>query len=364
VNLTFVVSSGRAGSTLISQILHEHPDVLSISEFHAALMGVLRRHPYPDQDMDGEELWRMLATPDPIADALVEHGLDSPEMFYPYGRGRFTPRTGIPIICHSTLSMLSDDPDTLFDKLAAEVPSWPVRSASDQYRALFAYLAAMFGRSVVVERSGGSLVEVALLHRQFPEARMVHLYRDGPDCALSMSRFPMFQIGIVTYQAAIAAGLPSAASWRRIQDKLPDSFAGLLSPPYDLSRLSEFEFDPVFFGTMWSDMMRVGVPALEEMPDELWDTLRYEDLLRDPAAELARLASFIGVKATSQWLATADRLIDRGKAGKSAQLDQQTLARLRDACAAGEAILDDQSQRKTARQPMGTPADREQLTPR
>ena len=129
MNLTFVVSSGRAGSTLLSRILHEHPDVLSVSEFFACLQGVLRRVPYPGQDMDGAELWRILSAPDPIADALVRHDLTSPEMFYPYGRGRFTPETGIPIICHSTLSLLSDDADALFDQLATStVPcslTWP-----------------------------------------------------------------------------------------------------------------------------------------------------------------------------------------------------------------------------------------------
>ena len=348
MNLTFVVSSGRAGSTLISRILHEHPDVLSVSEFFAALMGVLRRLPYPGHEMDGEELWRILAKQDHLADALVEHGLQSPEMFYPYGRGRFTPQTGIPIICHSTLSLLSDDPDALFDQLAAEVPGWPLRPAADQYRALFAHLATMLGRSVVVERSGGSLVEVEMLRREFPEARLVHMYRDGPDCALSMSRFPMFQIGIVTYHAALEAGLGGQASWDEIQAVLPERYAGLLSPPYDLSRLAEFEFEPVFFGGMWSQMMKYGVKVLSGMPTGLWDTLGYADLLRDPATELTRLAGFIGVAATPQWLAAASRLIDPSQQGKAATLDPETLAALRTACEPGEAAVAAQARLKPA----------------
>ncbi|HEY1618748.1 MAG TPA: hypothetical protein VGG25_14090 [Streptosporangiaceae bacterium] len=58
------------------------------------------------------------------------------------------------MICHSTLSLLSDDPDGLLDVLAAELPGWPRRSAAGQYRALFAFLAGYLGRPVVVERSG------------------------------------------------------------------------------------------------------------------------------------------------------------------------------------------------------------------
>jgi hypothetical protein len=348
VNLTFVISTGRAGSTLISRILHEHPDVLSVSEFFAALMGVLRRLPYPDHDMDGEELWRIVAKQDHIADALVQNGMQTPEMFYPYGRGRFTPEAGIPVICHSTLSLLSDDPDTLFDQLAAEVPGWPRRTAADQYRALFARLAAMLGRRVVVERSGGSLVEIETLRREFPEARLVHMYRDGPDCALSMSRFPMFQLGIVTYRAAQEAGIGLQASWDEVMAVLPEEYAGLLTPPYDFSRLAEFEFDPLFFGGMWSEMMKYGVRILSGVPTGQWDTLGYADLLRDPVTELTRLADFIGVAATPQWLAAAGHLIDPGQQGKAAALDPKTLTALRKACEPGEAALKTQAKLRAA----------------
>jgi Sulfotransferase family len=354
VNLTFVVSSGRAGSTLLSQILHEHPDVLSVSEFFADLQGVLRRMSYPGQEMDGAQLWRILSAPDVIADAVVRQGLHSPEMLYPYGRGRFSPADGIPVICHSTLPLLSGDPDALFDQLAAELPGWPVRPAADQYRALFAYLAGMFGRTVVVERSGGSLLDVGLLHREFPEARFVHMFRYGPDCALSMSRFPMFKVGAVTFQAAQDAGLPAWSTWPEIQDALPERYAGLLSPPYDLSRLSEFEFGPVFFGGQWSDMITYGVGALGKLPSAAWDTLAYEDLMRDPTAQLTRLSRFLGIEPTPAWLAVASRLADPGRVGKSAVLDRGTLTAVREACAPGTAALQTQTRyRAQALNPQG-----------
>jgi hypothetical protein len=352
VNLTFVVSSGRAGSTLLSQILHTHPDVLSVSEFFACLQGVLRRTPYPGQDLDGQQLWQMLSAPDPVADALVRQGLIAPEMRYPYGRGRFSAETGIPVICHSTLSLLSDDPDTLFDQLAAEIPSWPRRTAAGQYRAVFSYLAGLLDRRVIVERSGGSVVLIGMLREQFPEARLVHMYRDGPDCALSMSRFPMFQVGVVTYLAALAAGLPGSASWQQIQDALPERFTGLLSPPYDLSRLKEFDlFDLEYFGALWSGMMTGAVAALGALPDDQWDTLGYADLLADPTAELTRLAAFLGVPARSQWLATARQLVDRGRPGKSARLDHDDLATLRKACEPGQAALAEQTRLRAAVRP-------------
>jgi len=62
------------------------------------------------------------------------------------------------------------------------------------FQQFFDRLAALLGRHVVVERSGGSLPVTGLLRRHFPDARFVHMCRDGPDCALSMSRFPPSRI--------------------------------------------------------------------------------------------------------------------------------------------------------------------------
>jgi hypothetical protein len=339
VNLTFVVSTGRAGSTLLSRMLHEHPDVLSVSEFFAVLQGVLRRNAYPGGELDGAALWKLVSAPDPIADALVRDGLASPEMFYPYATGRYRPQAGIPVICHSTLSLLSEDPDGLLDVLAAELPGWPRRSAADQYRALFAFLAGHLGRPVVVERSGGSLILVRLLRREFPEARFVHMHRDGPDCALSMSKFPMFRLGIVTLRAALAAGLPAGSTLAQIQAALPDAYAGVLSPPYDLTGLAGLDIAPSVFGGIWSDMVTGGMAALGALPTGTWSMLAYEDLLADPAAELRRLAEFIGVAATPGWLAAAGALADPVRAGAAARLDPAELGRLRDACAPGMAAI-------------------------
>lgn len=340
MNLTFIVSTGRAGSTLLSRMLHEHPQVLSVSEFFAVLQGVLRRNAYPGGDMDGAALWELVSSPDPIADALVRDGLAAPEMFYPYATGRFRAVTGIPVICHSTLSLLSDDPDGLFDVLAAELPGWPRRTAADQYRALFAFLARHLGRPVVVERSGGSLILVRLLHREFPEARFVHLHRDGPDCALSMSKFPMFRLGVVTLRAALAAGLSGGATMAQIQAALPAGYAGVLSPPYDLTGLASLDIEPSVFGGVWSEMVTGGMAALAELPAPAWSMLGYEDLLADPAAELSRLAGFIGVPAGPAWLAAAAALADPARTGSAARLDPAGLGRLREACAPGTAAIE------------------------
>jgi hypothetical protein len=333
--LTFVVGTGRCGSTMLSRILHLHPEVLSVSEFLSTLMRVMNGRELPVGDLDGGQLWDMLSAPDPVFDALLVAGLGYPELCYPYGSGRFAAATGVPRICHMTLPALTDDPDALFDRLAVEVPSWPRRPAARQYLALFEFLAGILNRRVIVERSGASLSMLAVLREMFPEARFIHMHRNGPDCALSMSRHPGFRMAGL---AAAARRLAGTSSWAQIQAAPPPGFDGVLVPPFDAARFREYPIEPAFFGQLWSRTVRDGLKSLRALPAAAWTDLRYEDLIGDPGTELTRVASYIGVEATPQWLDAAAGIIGERR-GAPSRPDPATMESLRAACLPGtEAI--------------------------
>jgi sulfotransferase family protein len=342
VELTFVVGTGRCGSTMLSRLLREHPDVLSMSEFFSTLRIAAASGPrgFPTGEMDGAQLWRLLASPFPMLDAMIADGLRTSEMLYPDG-GRFAPAIGIPLVSHYILPMLGGDPDWLFDRLAAEVPRWPRRPAAAQYQELFAFLAGLLARPVVVERSASSLPLIPLLHAQFPAARFVHLYRDGPDCALSMSRHPAFRREILAIGAVRNARLPAGSTLQQVNDALPERFRGLICPPYDARKLREFPIPVEVFGRdRWSPMICAGLAALAQVPEQAQTSLRYEDLLADPVPNLARLAEFIGISAPEDWLDLANRTVDPARTGTaSAELDPGALARLQAACEPGVRAL-------------------------
>jgi|ERR1017187_273498 hypothetical protein len=60
-----------------------------------------------------------------------------------------------------------------------------------------------------------------------------------------------------------------------------------------------------------------------------WTTLRYENLLRDPDAELTALAGFIGARPAPRWLAAARRMLESGCIGQAAELSPGHLGALR-----------------------------------
>jgi hypothetical protein len=337
VSLTFVVNTGRCGSTMISRILYMHPEILSISEFFSAITGnVTQWNQFPARDMDGREMWELISAPSPIKDGIVLAGMRAPEMVYPYETGRFDPATGVPTICNATLPMLTDDPDALFDQLAVMVPTWPRRSAADQFRALFNTLAELFGRPVIVERSGASLPFVSVLRTLFPEARFVLQYRNGLDCTLSISRHIAGRFHGITREAARIAGLPATASFQEVLAAAPEEFNGLITKPYDVKRIMSYPVPIAYFGQTWSWMMQAGIEAVKQLPRDIWTTLQYEQLIATPREELARLAGFIGIPATPEWLDKACSSIDPGRVGSAARgLDPETLTILQEACEPG-----------------------------
>lgn len=283
MNLTLVVGSGRCGSALLSRILRGHPELLSIGDLFTLLTA--GRWDLPLGETDGEAVWALLTGARPLPAAPVPAGS-----------------------LRALLPSLTDDPGALRDALEPVVRGRPSGPAAAHYRAFLEHLATLSGRSAIAGRAAASPHRMPALHAAFPDARVVHMYRDGPDCALSMSRH---------------AGYRTLASPRRAGTAARSTY------PIPL---------PVF-GALWSSMILDGVAALEMLPPHLTTTLRYEDLLRSPEAELTRLAAVLGVTVDGDWLARSRALLGPAATGLSRSLPAGDRAALDAACAPGMTAL-------------------------
>jgi len=239
------------------------------------------------------------------------------------------------------LPHLTDDPDGLLEELEPQVTKWAGRSVGLHYQDLFGLLAARFGRRVVVERSGYSLQWVRRLRKEFPQATFVHQFRDGPDCALSMSRHPGYRAMELLQEVLLGAGVSSPLELTpQHLEKLPPETAELLfGERFDPSVVLDRQVPVARFGDMWSQWITEGVEYLAELPNELRSTLAYEDLVRDPRAELVRLAEFIGVAPVPRWLDAGAALLDSGRTGAALLLPPEELSALRASCAPGVRAL-------------------------
>ncbi|MGC9536120.1 sulfotransferase [Streptomyces sp. UG1] len=337
-SLTFVIGTGRSGSTALSRILNAHPDVLSLNEYMASVGDAA----FPAGKVSGEEFWQTLYRPAPHFERMIRSGLPLPEFLYTRRPGRYSAQTtGIPALSLMVLPHLTDDPDGFLDDLAAAVVQWPERTAAEHHRALFGLLCGRFARTAVVERSGYSTGWAPGLRDTFPEARFVHMFRDGPDCALSMSRHPGYRAITLLREIKERAGIESFGDLTEEHVRaLPPDLAPLLDDRFDPALVRDRDLPLRRFGALWSELVTEGAQFLAGLPSGQGTTLAYEDLLDRPAEELTRLAEFIGVAPQPQWLSTGSALLDHSRRGSASRLSAEEFADLRESCAPGTHALD------------------------
>ncbi|MFJ8631640.1 sulfotransferase family protein [Streptomyces sp. NPDC093568] len=337
-SLTFVIGTGRSGSTALSRILNAHPDVLSLNEFMASVGDAS----FPEGKLSGEEFWQTLYRPAPHFERMIRSGLPLPEFLYTRNPGRYSAETtGIPALSLMVLPHLTDDPDALLDELGAAVVRWPERTAPEHHRELYGLLCGRFGRTAVVERSGYSTGWAPRLREAFPDARFVHLFRDGPDCALSMSRHPGYRTILLLREIKDRAGIDSFADLTPAHVRaLPADLAPLLDDRFDPALVRDRDLPLRRFGELWSELVAHGTRFLTELPPAQRTTLSYEALLDHPDEELSRLAEFIEVAPLPQWLATGSAMLDHSRRGSASRLPAAEYAELRETCTPGTSALD------------------------
>lgn len=328
----FVVGTGRCGSTLLSRMLAESPEVLSLSEFFNGL-DMTRR--FGDAPASGDELAWLLAQPHPFVTLVLERGYEVPEIGYPFDRpgARFRRGEPIPYLLGACLPRLAGEPDALFDALLAFARARPTAPLAAHYRAVFDWLADRLGRETWIERSGSSLDYVGALHRLLPAARFVHLHRDGREAALSMREHHAFRLAICMTTEVLAHDRTHSLAEL-------DAVAGAAGAGDRIGRMLASRPDAAPFGRFWSAQVERGLAAARALPEGAWLALAFEDLLARPEPTLRRIADFFALDpARGGWIPRAAALVRGVPPPRFEKLPADERARLDDACRPGMRLL-------------------------
>lgn len=312
----FVVGTGRCGSTLLSRMLAQHPDVLALFEFFNGLDWGRRFAPGA---VDGRTFWSIVAQPNEVTDLALARGYDSDEIAYPFqAESRFRRGDAIPWILIATLPRLTDDHDALFDELAAEVAAWAPAPLADHYERLFAMLGARFGRPLWIERAGSSIDYMGELHALYPDARFLHIHRDGREAALSIRAHPFFRLAV----NAMFGLVPEATEGEDVVALMLES-----EPPVEI------------YGRYWSDQLLRGFRAAARMDAAQYLEVRFEDLVTDPLPVMARIGHFFELPDREDWLARAAALVRSVPPSRFGTLGPQEQALLTEAVRPGQVLL-------------------------
>jgi putative sulfotransferase len=295
---TFIVGTGRCGSTMLSNMLREHPKILSLSEFFSMVTdGGRSTKPFSPEPMEGREFWSIISAITPMPRFTLRHRIPFDEWLYPVdgANTRFSRETGVPALLLTALPHLSDEHDILFDVLAGETASWPIASISEHYHRLFRWLTDHYGKRIWVERSGASLTSAAQLLTLFPDARFVHIARDGRDAALSVQQHQAFVLGIAMLLLKQHLGVdPLESPDRTNVDLVPAELLPFLPENFDPEALRASPVSLSLCGEFWTQQVLFGVEAMKVLPTDRLITLRFEDILADPKCKLDALTAFLG----------------------------------------------------------------------
>jgi Sulfotransferase family len=325
----FVVSSGRCGSTMLSKMLRLNPQILSLSEFFALLPD-----PLPPGELDAAAYWRLLTEPWTFMTHAYRLDVRVPEFLYrPGPDSRFTPTTGIPPILITTLPHLSDDPEGLYDEVGEFVAGLTPADASAQHRRLFQWLCDRRGARLWVERSGSSLMYVSQLAERFRDAKFVHLYRDGRECAYSMSRNAGYRLASVAMMLQSRLGTSPYLSDNAPPPHVPTDLRPFMPETFDHDAFERFDVPVAELGQFWSDMIMPALDVLASLPSERVLQLSYEDLAAEPKRSLLRLTRFVDLpQADRGWIDRAAALV-QPRSPRWPTLPEEQISELTRVCA-------------------------------
>ena len=328
----FVFSTGRCGSSMVSEMLNKHPDVLSLSEFFAAI-GL---NAFVGKEVTGEWMWRLYSESGKRMDIITRESFS--ELLYPFDDpdARFSAAT-LPPIMAVTVPHLTDRYDALYDSIEKFVRAQPTALPDVHYRALFSWLGNRFGRQVWVERHGGSLLMASRLLRHFPEARVVHMFRDGRETTLSMCHHPPFRVTLSLMRRARKWGIDLYRLLERLEhsDRLTSTLASMQWLGSNIDDLLADKGTLSEFAEFWSNMIETGHRVFGHFgPDRLLK-LRFEDLQAHPEREVRRLIRFISPDLENEdWISEAAR-IPRQTQSKFMRLDPSVQRAVTEACRSG-----------------------------
>jgi hypothetical protein len=342
----FVVGTGRCGSTLLSSIINTHPDILSISECFSFISDFGTRIGEAfceDAAVSSDYFWGLIGGCHKKQNLMLEHDVAMDEVLYPWKNPgyQYNDKTGVPAILQAVLPHLTEECDTLFLQVRDFVLAQEKQPIQGHYSALFQYLQTLFNKKFWVERSGGSLRIIHRLERMFPNAKFVHIVRDGRDCAISMSRHYGFRMVITAFQMIEILGLdPYEDSNRDFASDLPDELYPLLPEHFDRQAFIDYDIPLSLYGHYWSGELMASTKTLQHLSKDRLLTVQYEQLLQQPKETIARLMAFMNLADTDEkWLSDVCATIRQPRSSwRNLSLAEQKT--LEEACAPGFEVLE------------------------
>lgn len=264
--LFFVFGTGRCGSSLVTEVLARHPAVGFVSNVDDKLSWL---------NLSGRwnsALYQRFGPRDP-AMVPFRHRRRPLER----GRLRLAPSEGWSVLDRQVSPLISSTSRDLWASDVTPWLEWRVRRFFERR------MAAQRRRHFLHHLTGWP--RAGLFQAVFPEARFIHVIRDGRAVASSWLQMPWW------------SGHQGPASWS----------LGPLPQQYALEWHRSGRSYVVLAGLAWKLLMDAFDAARVSVPAQQWLDVRYEDVLADPRKQFALMLEFLGLEWTPRFEAGLGR---------------------------------------------------------
>ncbi len=318
----FVVGTGRCGSTLLGNMLGQHPALLEVSEFFAALD---RADVFSHRLVSGREFAEFLDRVDVANEVIHRRGVVPKEVLRP---GR---ESGVPPLMIATLPTQFADPEAVYVELLKAAEQAPKQSFRAHYDQLFAWLMERTGKTAWMERSGTSVEYLSELAQVYPDGKYVYLHRSGPECALSMMNHVVFEFYVSVHDEPPTREELRLTEFGGGQASADDPISVRLRPDHvPVRRYAEF----------WSHQQALGFKGLARLrPDQVL-FVRFEDVLAEPVRALTQIAEFFDLPDGGSWATEAAAMVASSPAARLDELSERDQQDVLEGCRTGELLVD------------------------
>ena len=318
----FVVGSGRCGSTLLTNMLAQHPDVMVISEF---MGGLERDRWFGDQPITAQQFLDFINHTHVPVDICVRRGFAPDELL-----SDTSDRKPVHLLMLSCLPILSDEPEKLLEEIQQALAKFPDQLYIDHLNQMYQWMMHRLDKSLWIERSGAAIEYLPDLVEAYPDAKYLHIHRDGRECALSMQQFPILQVIASFYYDPPTREEVEKTEYGGQAISEDDPFSKRFKKAGDTLEL---------FGKYWSYQQTVGFSAMARLDKDQVKEVWFEDLLARPDETMRGIAEFFELPDSEGWINNACKLIKGVPSSRFRKLTEKEKRILNEACETGQLLL-------------------------
>jgi len=255
----FIVGTGRSGTNICQKMLNLHPEIKVVGETHF-IQTLLTRF--------GS---KKIAFSD-FCEIIEEHYSSN----------------GTKKWAHDHIKAGGFDPNTFYSEFQSFCVNMEQGTIRDFVEAFFRFCYGE-GAYLLGDKTPFYGMYMAKILELWPDAKFIHLVRDGRYTATSMQKHKAFV-------RRINAGFHEDFDYFL---NIEDSYKGMLS------FYSEKSVSLVNCVQLWKQIISQIRYESKKIPSEAYLEVRYEDLIKQPIAQLRRIAKFFDISLPLSWLAKA-----------------------------------------------------------